>query len=443
MPYYPPSIVDPAYVGQTTITTLGTIATGTWQGTVVGAQYGGTGVNNSTRTLTIATNGGTLDFNASSSTLTIPATGTAALLATANVFSATQEIDKNGITGTSTDGAILANTTAATVGVQQFSPRLRLTGQGWKTNATAGSQTVDWIIENQPVQGTANPTANLIIKSQINAAGYNTRMTLSDAGTLSIGSFAQMVSGGTYAQITAQAATNGLWLTGGAAGAIVVKSDSSAVDYVGMGSTSYLAFTALSGNGYGTPDVGLARNAAGILEIDDGSNTRGRWGALKAGTRDAGTTTIVDGLTLGHQISSGTPGVGLGIGIQLNINSSTTADQNAARITAEWVVATHASRTARGIWNVYDTASREAIRVEASGSAAMIGFLGAVASVRQASGANVTNNVTSGGTDDTIANFTDLTVYANDAAAIRNDIYQLARKQKQMNDALRLYGLLT
>jgi len=31
------------YVGQTSITTLGTIATGTWQGTIVGAQYGGTG----------------------------------------------------------------------------------------------------------------------------------------------------------------------------------------------------------------------------------------------------------------------------------------------------------------------------------------------------------------------------------------------------------------
>lgn len=59
---------------------------------------------------------------------------------------------------------------------------------------------------------------------------------------------------------------------------------------------------------------------------------------------------------------------------------------------------------------------------------------------QQTSGANVTNNVTSGGTDDTIANYTDLTVYANDAAAIRNDIYQLARKVKQINDGLRLIG---
>lgn len=56
---------------------------------------------------------------------------------------------------------------------------------------------------------------------------------------------------------------------------------------------------------------------------------------------------------------------------------------------------------------------------------------------------NITNNVTSGGTDGTIANFTDLTIYANDSAAIRNDIYQLARGLKFVSDALRAYGLIT
>jgi hypothetical protein len=38
--------IDPAYVGQTSITTLGTIGTGTWQGNAVGVAYGGTGANN-------------------------------------------------------------------------------------------------------------------------------------------------------------------------------------------------------------------------------------------------------------------------------------------------------------------------------------------------------------------------------------------------------------
>lgn len=71
------------------------------------------------------------------------------------------------------------------------------------------------------------------------------------------------------------------------------------------------------------------------------------------------------------------------------------------------------------------------------------GAFSVAAASRQVSGANLTNGVTSGGTDDAITNWTDLTVYAMDAAAIRNAVYQLARKMKQINDGLRLYGLFT
>jgi hypothetical protein len=72
-----------------------------------------------------------------------------------------------------------------------------------------------------------------------------------------------------------------------------------------------------------------------------------------------------------------------------------------------------------------------------------MGFFATAPAAQQTSGANLTNNVTSGGVNDTIADFTSLTVYATDAAAIRNDIYQLARKLKQINDGLRTYGLFT
>ena len=86
---------------------------------------------------------------------------------------------------------------------------------------------------------------------------------------------------------------------------------------------------------------------------------------------------------------------------------------------------------------------REGFRTETSGSAPKISFFGFTTAVKQTSGADVTNNVTAGGTTDQLDDFTNLTVYATDAAAIRNDIYQLSRKVKQINDALRLYGLLT
>ncbi len=76
-------------------------------------------------------------------------------------------------------------------------------------------------------------------------------------------------------------------------------------------------------------------------------------------------------------------------------------------------------------------------------SGAKVGFFETAAVVQQVSGADLTNNVTSGGTNDQIDDFTNLAVYATDAAAIRNAIYQLARKLKMINDGLRDYGLFT
>ena len=79
--------ISSSYVGQTSITTLGTIGTGAWQGSVIGSTYGGTGVNNGSSTLTMAgsvTHAGafTQSFTATANTaVTLPTTGTLATLA--------------------------------------------------------------------------------------------------------------------------------------------------------------------------------------------------------------------------------------------------------------------------------------------------------------------------------------------------------------------------
>ena len=73
-------------------------------------------------------------------------------------------------------------------------------------------------------------------------------------------------------------------------------------------------------------------------------------------------------------------------------------------------------------------------------NAGLIGFFG-TSGVTLRSSASLTNNVTVGGSADIIANFTDLSTYANDANAIRNDIYQLSRKVKELGDGLRSLGL--
>jgi hypothetical protein len=139
---------------------------------------------------------------------------------------------------------------------------------------------------------------------------------------------------------------------------------------------------------------------------------------------------------------TGTPAAGFGTGLLVRGMSDTTRNRSMSRLYAQWATATDASRKASARWTVFDTVEREVIRIEASGSAGMLGFFGVNAAARQASAA-LTNNVTAGGSNDVIANFTDLATYANDAATIRNDIYQLARKVKEVSDALRLYGLLS
>ena len=89
-----PDSIDIAstYVGQSTITTLGTIATGVWQGTIVAGEYGGTGVNNSGKTITLGgsfthTGAHTLGLTTTANTsITLPTTGTVATLAGTETF---------------------------------------------------------------------------------------------------------------------------------------------------------------------------------------------------------------------------------------------------------------------------------------------------------------------------------------------------------------------
>jgi hypothetical protein len=79
--------IDAAYVGQSSITTLGTIGVGVWQGSLVVGQYGGTGVNNSGKTITLGgnltTSGafGTTLISTGTTSITLPTAGTLSTLA--------------------------------------------------------------------------------------------------------------------------------------------------------------------------------------------------------------------------------------------------------------------------------------------------------------------------------------------------------------------------
>lgn len=91
-----------------------------------------------------------------------------------------------------------------------------------------------------------------------------------------------------------------------------------------------------------------------LLQVGNGANSVATWGG------DLATTSY----TQRHQLQS----------------SSNT--RTVAECVHSWVTSTDATRKARFVWNVFDTAAREVMRGEASGSAPMVGFLGAAAVAR-------------------------------------------------------------
>jgi hypothetical protein len=113
--------IKSTYVGQTSITTLGTVSTGTWNGTVIAGQYGGTGVNNSGKTITLGGNLTTSGAHATTFTttgttgVTLPTTGTLATLAGTETFTnkTLTTPDINGGTADSLTSLSVRDTSAA------------------------------------------------------------------------------------------------------------------------------------------------------------------------------------------------------------------------------------------------------------------------------------------------------------------------------------------
>lgn len=107
-------------VTSSSLTSVGTIGTGTWQGSLIAGQYGGTGVNNSGKTITLGGNLTTSGAFATTLTVTnttnvtLPTTGTLATLAGSEALTGKTY---NGLTLTSTTGTFTL-TNAKTFAVQ-------------------------------------------------------------------------------------------------------------------------------------------------------------------------------------------------------------------------------------------------------------------------------------------------------------------------------------
>lgn len=166
---------------------------------------------------------------------------------------APQTINLSGQTAaTDIDTFISINSTPAAAGAQQNICTARTEAQGWKTNATAASQSVVWRQCNDPVQGTAAPTGNL--------------------------NFTQSINGGAF-------------------GPVVLQLTGTSINVANLGGTTGTAQAFLAGffNSNGSSGLGFVGNNTGPATIKSQTATTELWGGTAFTVSGCGTAAAITG----------------------------------------------------------------------------------------------------------------------------------------------------
>ena len=300
------------WAGSTNIITLGTIATGTWNGGIITGQYGGTGVNNGVRTITLGGNLTTSGAFATTLTVTgatnvtLPTTGT---LVNSSVTTLSSLASIGTITTGTWNGGIITGQYGGT-GVNNGVRTITLGGNLTTSGAFATTLSVT---------GATNvtlPTSGTLVNSSV-----TTLTSLASIGTITTGTWngttVAIAYGGT-GQTTAPNAFNALspmttlgdiiyGVAGGAGTRLAGNTSTTAMflKQTGTGAASAApVWGALSRN-----DVGLGNVENTALSTWAGSTNITTLGTIATGTWNGG---IITGQYGGTGVNNGVRTITLG-----------------------------------------------------------------------------------------------------------------------------------
>jgi hypothetical protein len=361
-------------VTSSSLTTVGTIGTGVWQGTLVAGQYGGTGVNNSGKTITIGgnfthTGAHTLGLTTSANTsVTLPTTGTLATLAGSETFTnktlTSPVISTITNTGTltlptSTDTLVGRATTDTLTNKTLTTPVIANIKMGYTTTATAAGTTTLTVSSNyrQLFTGSTTQTIVLPVTSTL-VTGMSFEIENVSTGNLTVnssgGNLVVTVLPGTCAHVLCigtAATTAADWdadfisfsaVTG--TGSNVLATSPTLVTPV-LGTPSSGTLTSCTGLPISTGVSGLGTGVATALAVNTGSA-----GAVvllngALGTPSSGTLTNATGLPVSGITASTSTALGVG-SIELGHATDTTLSRSSAGVLAvEGVVVPTVSST--------------------------------------------------------------------------------------------------
>lgn len=192
------TLVNSAVDTLSSLVSVGTITTGTWNATIIGATYGGTGVNNGSNTITLGGNvstagafttagafGLTLTTTALTS-VTLPTSGTlvnsavTTLSSLASIGTITTGTWNGGVIGAAYGGTGVANNAASTLTITgNFATTLTVTGATGVTLPTTGTLATLAGAEGLTNKTLTNPTVTNYVESVVVIGTVTTTNTLS------------------------------------------------------------------------------------------------------------------------------------------------------------------------------------------------------------------------------------------------------------------------